>query len=246
MTKNEPAIKSEWENDEVKVIIPYSAAGISNTVVLYSKFTGKMMLLDVGDGSTRDLLDLYGDKIVNEVDVIAISHGHFDHMGGLYTLLGYMRMMGRSLPLNILIPKGCKEVEEIVSFFRSNYRESLPFDLWFHELFDGSGFDTDFFKTRAFEVKHYGLENVTEDDIFMPALGYRIRIGQTIVAYSGDTRYCESLETGVRDADIAIIEATHDELPETSRRVHLCRDEAIKAGSLAKDYILIHGIPGYQ
>lgn len=236
----------EWENDELKATVPFSAAGISSTIVLYSKFTGKMMLLDAGDGTTRDLLDIYGNRIVNEIDVIAFSHGHFDHMGGLYTLLGYMRMMGRTLPLNILIPKGCKEVEEIVTFFRSNYRESLPFDIWYHELFDGSGFDTDFFKTRAFEVKHYGLENITEDDIFMPALGYRIRIGQSIVAYSGDTRHCDSLEAGVRGADIAIIEATHLEMPETKRRVHLCLEEAEKVGKLAKAYMLIHRIPNYE
>ena len=84
------------------------------------------------------------------------------------------------------------------------------------------------------------------DDIFMPALGYRVKIGATTVAYSGDTRYCDSLETGVRDADIAIIEATHAEMPTDEKRVHLCREEAEKAGKLAKAYLLIHGLSKYE
>ena len=53
LTKN---YRSEWENDEVRVEVPFSAAGVATTIVMTSKFTGKMMLLDVGDGILRDLL----------------------------------------------------------------------------------------------------------------------------------------------------------------------------------------------
>ena len=85
-----------WENDEVLVEITYSVAGVSTTVVITSRFTGKMMLLDVGDGALRDLLARGSIDFVNDIDVIAITHGHFDHMGGLYPLLGFMRTLGRS------------------------------------------------------------------------------------------------------------------------------------------------------
>ena len=37
-----------WENDEVKVDVPYSVAGVGTTVIVTSKFTGKILLLDVG------------------------------------------------------------------------------------------------------------------------------------------------------------------------------------------------------
>ena len=48
--------KNSWENDEVQVEILFSAAGVGTTIALISKFTGKIMLLDVGDGAIRDLL----------------------------------------------------------------------------------------------------------------------------------------------------------------------------------------------
>ncbi|MFW9806364.1 MAG: hypothetical protein ACFFFK_06505, partial [Candidatus Thorarchaeota archaeon] len=105
--------RSEWENDEVRVQVPYSAAGVATTIVLTSKFTGKMMLLDVGDGALRDLLSAGHTDFVNDLDPIAISHGHFDHVGGLHSLMGFMRMLGRTNPLSILIPNGCVEAISI-------------------------------------------------------------------------------------------------------------------------------------
>jgi hypothetical protein len=54
---------------------------------------------------------------------------------------------------------------------------------------------------------------------------------------------CSGLENAVRDADLAIIEATLKETPGSGNRVHLSIDEANELGKLAKEYILIHKIP---
>ncbi|MFX1484990.1 MAG: MBL fold metallo-hydrolase [Promethearchaeota archaeon] len=235
----------EWENDEVSVKVPFSAAGVSTTIVLTSKFTEKMMLLDVGDGILRDLLISGNTDFVNDIDPIAISHGHYDHVGGLHSLFGFMRMMGRTNPLNILIPVGCTEVISIIKGFRDLYCTSLPYKIWYYELSQGSGFDTDFFKTKSIEVEHFSLEFDPDGCVLEPALGFRVRIGQTIVSYTGDTRPCSGAEEVVRDADLAIIEATRKETPSTepAYRVHLSIEEAKELGKLAKEYILIHKIP---
>ena len=110
--------RSDWENDEVFVQVPFSAAGVSTTIVVTSKFTGKMMLMDVGDGILRDLLSSGNTDFVHDIDPIAISHGHFDHVGGLHSLLGFMRMLGRTNPLNILIPADCGEAISIIKGYR--------------------------------------------------------------------------------------------------------------------------------
>ena len=237
--------RTEWENDEVSVEVPFSAAGVGTTIVLTSKFTGKMMLLDVGDGVLRDLLLSGNTDFVNDINPIAISHGHFDHVGGLHSLLGFMRVMGRTNPLNILIPTGCSEAISIINGFRDLYSTSLPFKIWYHEMSQGSGFDTDFFKTSSFEVEHFSLEFDEGAGEIEPALGFRVQIGETVVAYSGDTRLCSGVESVVRDADLAIIEATRKETPDSDfgHRVHLSLEEAANLGELAKEHILIHKIP---
>ena len=232
-----------WENDEVEVKVPFSAAGVSTTIFLTSKFTGRLMLLDVGDGALRDLLEHSGIQFVQDLDLIAITHGHFDHMGSIHSLLGFLRMMKRSEKLHILLPTDCIEAIQCIKGFRNAYKESLPFEFWYHELKHGTGFDTDFFKVNAIEVQHFGKENTTDQDKLMPALGYRVQVGSTVVAYTGDTRMCPGAEDVVRDADLAIIEATRKEAPESELRVHLSEEEAKTLGLLAKEHMLIHRIP---
>lgn len=232
-----------WENAEAEVFIPYSAAGVSTTIILTSRFTEKIMLLDVGDGVIRDLLARGSLDFITEIELVAISHGHFDHMGGLHSLLGFLRMMKRVENLHILLPANCVEVIGIVREFRSAYSETLPFDFRLHELSDGTGFDTDFFKVSARQVEHFGMENPTDEDALMPAVGYKVRVGNTVIAYTGDTRPCSAAEDLVRDADLAIIEATRREIPESKHRVHLSEAEALDLAKLAKDYLLIHRIP---
>lgn len=225
------------------VFVPYSAAGVSTSIVITSRFTGKMMLLDVGDGTLRDLLTTtQGTKWVHEIDLIALSHGHFDHIGGLHSLLGFLRLLKRKSALNILVPQDCREAIGVIKGFQSHYTETLPYNIRYHEMSDGSGFDTDFFKVNAIAVEHSEREFASITGL-QPALGFRVTIGSTLVGYTGDTRMCTGAKDVVRNADLAIVEATARQAPDEGQKVHLTEDEALELAKMAKEHLLIHRIP---
>jgi len=77
----------------------------------------------------------------------------------------------------------------------------------------------------------------------MPALGYRVSIGESIIAFTGDSRMCPVLEEIVKEADLALIEATGGTSGDAGLKVHLTEDVAKQLGSLARNHLLIHRIP---
>ena len=77
----------------------------------------------------------------------------------------------------------------------------------------------------------------------MPALGYRVQIGETIVSFSGDSRMCQGLVDLVANADLAVIEATYDQHPDPKKKVHLSELEARELGKTAQEYLLVHRKP---
>lgn len=105
-------------------------AGVATQILVSTKECN--VLVDVGDGTLRDLLRLGYN--FERLEAIAITHGHFDHVGGLWTLLGFMRMIGRTKELLIIAPSNCIEVERLVKSFTTIYGETMPFMIILKEL----------------------------------------------------------------------------------------------------------------
>ncbi len=215
----------------------YSRAGVATTIRV-SNADGGFVLLDVGDGALRDLLSVNAD--LKQLRGIAISHGHFDHLGGLHTLLGFLRMIGYSEELPIACPAGCLEAEGLLDNFQRLYPQS-PFNIKRLLLRDGDRAALGSFALTAYAVNHSGSTAAGVLDP-IPALGYRLERNGWSLAYSGDSGPCENLTKLCTGADVAVVEATwDDESPHGGqRRVHLTRAEAEGYGSLAKEYKLIH------
>lgn len=220
----------------------YSKAGVATQIIMDN------VLVDAGDGILRDLLGI--DYAFENLDIIAITHGHYDHMGGLHSLLGYLRMIGRKKQLTVLHP-GAYEVDTIIAGFQKCYKDTIPFQIDVITVEDRSIYQFTTVRIQPFFVTHAGS---TAQGIMppIPATGYRIYFKDKTVAVTGDSSLCNSLKELVTGADMAFIEATwtaerkqrltkkYGDLEKEMLTVHLSEEQAHELGKLAKEYVLIH------
>ncbi len=238
--KNRRADVQSWEGKSLRVHVLYSRAGVAQHIWIENE--NGAVLIDTGDGLIRDLIS--DDLDPKRIRGVIFTHGHFDHVGGLYSLLGFMRMIGRTEPLPIVTPEGCTEVVSLVDNFKSCYPDTIPFEISLIENRSQQVIQIADMTIKAYPVVHCGsIEGFGILDR-IPAMGYRVsREGETI-AVSGDTGFCPSLKELAKGADLAIIEAGYEKSRgvsrETLEKVHLSEDLAKEIGKLAKDFILVH------
>jgi ribonuclease BN (tRNA processing enzyme) len=235
-----PALVKSWQGNNLAVKVLFSLAGVAQHI--WIEDDSGAVLVDAGDGLIRDILSCKLDA--ERIRGVIFTHGHFDHMGGLHSLLGFLRMIGRKETLPIHAPKGCTEVFSIARNFMNCYPDTIPFEISCKEVHPGEIFRIGGMTIKAYPVVHCGsIEGAGILDP-IPALGYRISYQKESVAITGDTGICPSLRELVGGADLAIIEATHEKSKEVSQetleKVHLSADLAEELGKLAKKYILIH------
>jgi len=75
-------------------------------------------------------------------------------------------------------------------------------------------------------------------------MGHRIFDRGETIAMSGDTGVCPALQKLVKEAGLAILEATYKKSEsvgeESLKKIHRTEDSAIEIGRTAKNYILVH------
>jgi ribonuclease BN (tRNA processing enzyme) len=158
------------------------------------------LLIDCGAsvlaGLKREGLDPAG------VGLVALSHLHGDHFGGLPWLVLDGRFSGRELPLEIAGPTTTRE--RLKRVFEGLYpgaaEAELPFDLRFVELTEGTRRELGPASITPFEVRHQSGA---------PSFSLRVEYGGKLITYSGDTEWTDSLADAARGADLFICECNY-------------------------------------
>lgn len=180
----------------------FASGGHFNTC-FYVRSPVFQVLIDCGATS---LLALKKNNIsTSEIDLIAISHFHGDHFGGLPFFLLDASTFGRTKPLTIISPPGCKEkLEQAIELFypgSSEIMEKFPIEFISYSSYKPvqSGPIT----LEAFPVIH--------SEHTLPH-GLRINIGNKMIGFSGDTSWTEELVKIAHKADLFICECNFYDL----------------------------------
>ena len=117
-----------WEKDSFRIKIYCSIPNIATGIIITTP--SSYFIVDPGDGILRDLNKDYSADEIMQISDIFISHGHHDHVGGVWSLLTYLSVMRKKSSLNIFYPKGCLEIESIYKAFVNVYRNELSYKLF--------------------------------------------------------------------------------------------------------------------
>ena len=168
------------------------------------------LLLDCGPGVLGRLRANGGVH----VEAMAITHFHLDHWGDLvpWAWLNAYGPKNEHIPCSVWLPPGGRSQLEAFGMFDS------AFEL--NEFQQGKPFRAAGFELEAHRLPHYTME----------AYGFRVREGERLLAYSGDSAPTHELADLARGADLFVCEATLERPDKDGQpRGHLSAEEALAA-----------------
>jgi ribonuclease BN (tRNA processing enzyme) len=167
---------------------------------------GVSLLLDCG-GSALPAIKREIDP--EAIDAIAISHLHGDHFGGIPYLVVEQHFAGRTAPLAIGGPRALAE--------RLRAAESALYPDFFRKTKIGFAIQETVLGAQETElggalVSALPVKHVQESDPH----GLRVRVGDKLVAYSGDAIWSDELARVAKGADLFICDASFFESDDPS------------------------------
>jgi ribonuclease BN (tRNA processing enzyme) len=157
------------------------------------------LLIDCGATALTSLKNLGIEP--GDVTVVAVSHLHGDHFGGLPFLILDGQFRRRTKPLHVVGPPGTSDRLALAmeTFYPGSANVTRRFDVHVHELDPGGGpVKVDDVAVRGFAVDH---------EAGAPALGLRVEVAGKTIGYSGDTAWTDTLVEVSDAADLFVCEA---------------------------------------
>lgn len=197
------------------------------------------LVFDFGRGTLDQLMKIGVNYY--DIDVIFISHGHPDHFSELASFLHIaLAEPGdgkfRKKDINIYGPPGFKKIMKYFyqAFELQNFRPKYKINI--KEIKSGETIRGKNWRVTGFNAIHSKTRK---------NLAYRLKSGDKIFAYSGDSSDCSGLRQAARNADLALIEASWP--IETKPKMHLTAEQTGKIAqeSGVKKLVLTHASPTY-
>lgn len=141
-----------------------------------------------------------------DICTIFISHFHGDHFLGLpFLLLEYLHMTPRQENLYIVGPPGVEKVVEAAAemAFPNLSNSDAGYQRCYLEAEAGRQQTVNDLSFQAFPMKHANAE--------LAAFGYRLRLADKVLAYTGDTELCEELFALAEGADVLVLDCNYSE-----------------------------------
>ena len=227
-------MKRRWTKGEIAVEV-LSAQGVVSSSILISNVSDDF-LFDVGDGTLKLLKER--DYRFERLHGIFFTHGHYDHISGLWGLLGYLRFITREEGLPVYYPKDSVELREYLSLQEKLFAENASFELRLRGLKENETVTAGSISVRSFAARHSGSISGRTETI--PAFGYTLQCGDIKIVISGDTGPSRRLTDEVEGADFAVIEASMADDAVTMPDTHLSVSQAARIGKLAREFCLVH------
>jgi len=225
-----------WNKKDFSIHVYCSIPNIATGILL--KAGNANFIIDPGDGILRDLNTNIGTQEILNISDIFVTHGHHDHIGGVWSLLTYLRVMNKKKSLTIHYPDGCKEIESIYNAFVNVYGSYLSYKIKLNKIGKTKRIIAKKVVVFPFNVIHKEYLLNGKETRSVPAIGYNFTYKNNRICYGGDTTYCEELVKNAKDADLAMIEAGHE--GETPDEMHMTLKEAYTIGKSAKEFFLVH------
>ena len=225
-----------WRKEDFFIKIYCSIPNIATGILITTDRA--TFIVDPGDGILRDLNKDVGAVTILKVSDIFISHGHHDHVGGVWSLLTYLSVLRKKSPLNIFYPKGCKEIESIYRAFIKVYGKEVSYQINLKPIDSVKSFKRDSVTIKPFKVNHREPSEDSNSSELIPSLGFKFIYDDKSICYGGDTAYCNALVKNARDSNLAIIEAGAKD--DMISDLHMTIKQATQIGKTAKEYFLVH------
>lgn len=214
------------------------------------------LLFDAGRGVTTQLVS--AGIYPQQVDLVFITHHHYDHIGNLGEFLLSAWHNGRTRPLNLYGPPGTVEI--VAALFEQVYARDIAFALFNQEglvdirdlvqvkqVSSGLVYASDKFRVLTEYVDHGNSLGLSRER--WPCLGYRVEAEGKAIAISGDAVACDGLDFLARGADVLVqcCYLAEDEInnPEFERLAKYVIASSKQAGQIAarnqvKKLVLTH------